>query len=142
MPISGTSDPSDPSDLSDLSDWSDLPDPSTRADRFQKALAQGRILPPMVVSYMRVDMALPSARSLKDKRSVIRSIADKVRHSFRVSIAEVDDQDLWGNATLGIAVVGNDAAFGEAVLRKVLEFIASHPEVDVRGALSEALHVD
>ena len=91
------------------------------------------------MSYMRVDLALPGARSLKDKRAVIRSIADKVRHDFRVSIAEVEDQELWGNATLGVAFVSNVAAFGETVLQKILEVVEARPEVEVRGTLIGAV---
>ena len=96
----------------------------------------------MVVSYMRLDLALPGARSLKDKRAVLRSLADKIRHAYRASVAEVDDQELWGNATLGVAVVGNDAALGDVMLRKILELVESRPDVEVRGSLTEALRVD
>ena len=95
----------------------------------------------MVVSYMRLDLVLPGARSLKDKRAILRSLIDKMRHDFRVSAAEVEDHDLWRNAALGVSVVSNDAAFGRMVLQKIMETVLSNPEVEVDGSFIDDLRV-
>lgn len=61
--------------------------------------------------------------SLKGKRRIIKSIKDRVRSKFNVSIAEIGALDKWQWATLGIACVSNDAAFTNSVLSKIVDFV-------------------
>ncbi len=77
----------------------------------------------MVVGVARLVLALGQARSLKDKRQVVRRIVDRVRARFLVAIAEVDDHDLWQKATLGLAAVGADGTHVRSMLDEVLRFI-------------------
>jgi uncharacterized protein YlxP (DUF503 family) len=74
----------------------------------------------MVIGLLTVDLHLPGARSLKDKRQVLRSIESRVRGRFNVSIAEVEYQDLWQRARLAVVSVNTDAERLEATLRSVL----------------------
>jgi len=68
----------------------------------------------MFVGIVRIELHLPGATSLKDKRSVIRSLKEKIRHQVHASVAEVDHQDLWQRAALGVAVVsGENRQVGE-----------------------------
>ena len=67
---------------------------------------------------------MPENQSLKDKRKVLKSVISRVRNSYNVAIAEVDDQDTWQLATLGIACVSNDAQQNNKVLSKVVDFIS------------------
>lgn len=85
----------------------------------------------MVVGVLRVDLRLPGAHSLKEKRRVVRGLVDRIRAHHAVAVGEVDDQDLWGNATLGIACVALSAGTAESVLRRVLDTIEGCPEVEV-----------
>ena len=62
----------------------------------------------MVVGVLRLTLFLPENHSLKGKRQVLRSIKDRVRNKFNVSIAESDGHDMWQRAELGICQVGND----------------------------------
>ena len=55
----------------------------------------------MVIGLCTIDLHLPGANSLKDKRSVLKSVMRRIRNEFNVSIAEVDHQDLWRSAVLG-----------------------------------------
>ena len=91
----------------------------------------------MVIGLMEVSLRIPGANSLKDKRQVLRSLLDRIRRDFQVSIAEVEDHDLWGNATLGIAAVSNDAAHLESVLTKVCSTIDEKPELEITGSWQE-----
>ncbi len=77
----------------------------------------------MVVGVARLVLALGQARSLKDKRQVVRKVVDRVRARFTVAIAEVDDHDLWQKATLGLAAVGGDQAHVRAMLDEVVRAI-------------------
>ena len=74
----------------------------------------------MFVGVLQVEMAIPGSHSLKEKRSVIRSLLARVRKRHDVAAAEVDEQDIWNRARLGIAFVSNDARHAESHLQKVL----------------------
>lgn len=84
----------------------------------------------MVVGILQVDLSIPGADSLKSKRMVLRSLKDRIRREFNVSIAEVADNDQWHSASLAIAVVSNDRRFANQVLSKVVDLIeATHDSV-------------
>jgi uncharacterized protein YlxP (DUF503 family) len=83
----------------------------------------------MVVAVLTLELRFPGARSLKDKRALLRPVIDRARHDYHVSIAEVDDLMLWGNSTVGASYVSNDPVHAEQVLRKVAEMAASRPEI-------------
>lgn len=78
----------------------------------------------MSVGVLRVRFRLPQSHSLKDKRQVLVPIITKVKSKYNVSVAEIDDQDLWQAATLGIACVSNSSRRANQVLSKVIDFIS------------------
>lgn len=77
----------------------------------------------MHVGVCRIHLRLPESSSLKFKRQVIRSITSRVKNRYDVAIAEVDDNDRWQFATLGIACISNDARHANEVLSKVVDFV-------------------
>ncbi|MGA9525076.1 MAG: DUF503 domain-containing protein [Myxococcaceae bacterium] len=77
----------------------------------------------MFVTVARVTLQIPESNSLKAKRQVLRRITDRVKARFNVSVAEVDDQDLWQKAQLALAVVGGDKRHVGEQMDKVLHFI-------------------
>ena len=79
----------------------------------------------MNVGICKIKLRLPENMSLKSKRQVLKSITIRVRNKFNVSVAEVDDQDLWQLATLGICHVSNDQRHTNEVLSKVVDFIVN-----------------
>lgn len=79
----------------------------------------------MVVGTCTISLHIPESGSLKSKRWVLRRIKDRVRNKFNVSIAEIDDFDLWQRATLGVAVVSKDGRFADRVIAKVIDLIRS-----------------
>ena len=87
----------------------------------------------MHVGVLQVEISIPDAMSLKDKRQVVKSLAAHIRNKFNVSVAEVDDLDVWRRATLGVAVVSNEAKFANQVLSKVVD----HVESDFRVVLDD-----
>jgi uncharacterized protein YlxP (DUF503 family) len=78
-----------------------------------------------------VELRLPAARSLKDKRAVVRSILDGARRRFAVATAETDDHDIWQHAELAFSAVSSSAGHTVAVLDEVERFVWSFPEVEV-----------
>lgn len=79
----------------------------------------------MNIGVCRVSLRLPENISLKGKRRVLKSITTRVRNKFNVSVAEVEDQNLWQLATLGICCVSNDKRYTNEVLSKVVDFIVN-----------------
>lgn len=77
----------------------------------------------MVVGILRITLSIPGADSLKGKRHVLRKVVDRVKARFNVSIAEVGENDVWQRALVGVAAVGNDRAFVNETLDKVLRFV-------------------
>lgn len=77
----------------------------------------------MFVAVCRVDLHLPAAQSLKDKRSVVQSATARVRQQFRLSIAEVDALDRHDLAILGMAVVSREATHAREVLEEAVRYL-------------------
>ncbi len=75
----------------------------------------------MPVGLLTLEIQIQDAHSLKDKRQVLRSLKDRLRGRFNVAIAELDGQDSWQRATIGIVSVSNNAAHLEQSLRNVFE---------------------
>lgn len=61
----------------------------------------------MHIGILKFKLMLPNSASLKAKRKIIKSLCDKIRHHFNVGVAEVDDNDRWQTATIGITFVSN-----------------------------------
>jgi uncharacterized protein YlxP (DUF503 family) len=79
----------------------------------------------MNVGVCRLRLRLAENMTLKGKRQVIKSIIALVKNKFNVSIAEVDDQDLWQLATLGISFVSNDSKYTDGLFTSITNFINS-----------------
>jgi hypothetical protein len=75
------------------------------------------------VGIVRIELHIPAARSLKDKRQVVRSLKDKIREHVRAAVSEVDHQDLWQRAALGVAVVAPDATQARELLQSVRRIV-------------------
>lgn len=96
----------------------------------------------MNVGVCKIRLRLPENQSLKGKRRVLKPITARVANKFNVSIAEVDDNDLWQLATIGICFVSNDNRYTNEVLSKIVDFIIdSRFEVEVLGYDIEILSV-
>jgi uncharacterized protein YlxP (DUF503 family) len=79
----------------------------------------------MTVGIARITFRLHGNQSLKEKRRVVKSLIEKSRHRFNVSVAEVADQDLHQRATIGVAVVGNDGRVLNSLLDHIIDFMDS-----------------
>ncbi len=75
----------------------------------------------MVVGVLRLELSIPDALSLKDKRRALRSVKDRLAHRHNISIAETDWQDEHRRAELGIALVANESRFVESCLSKIVD---------------------
>lgn len=94
----------------------------------------------MVVGVCQLDLFLHENFSLKGKRQVLRSIIQRARRRFNISIAEVEDQDLWQKAVLGICAVGNDRQKVNSTLDQVIRFIENTQLTDVADSQIEIIN--
>lgn len=85
----------------------------------------------MVLMGMEITILIFDAYSLKDKRSVVKSILHKLKNQHNVSVAEVEELDMLNKAVLGIGIVGNNRVLCEKILRQSIDFIESNYEVEV-----------
>jgi uncharacterized protein YlxP (DUF503 family) len=86
----------------------------------------------MIVGAAAVELHIHGSRSLKEKRGVVRSIAQRVRNRFNVSVAEGGGQDRWQQAVLGLSATGSEAAVVRRVLDRALAFIEELHLAEVR----------
>jgi len=86
-----------------------------------------------------VELHLPGADSLKGKRHILRSLKDKLRNRFQVTVAEVDHHDIWQRATLAVAYVSHDARHADSVVAKAMDFIETHVDGEVLDTSLEIL---
>jgi len=77
------------------------------------------------VGICKVKLRLPDNLSLKGKRQVVKSVTARLKNKFNVSVAEVEDNDLWQLATIGICFVSNDKRFTNEVLSKAVELVVN-----------------
>ena len=91
----------------------------------------------MVVASLTWELDLPGCTSLKEKRSVVRSLRDRLRAKFNVSVAETAHQDVHTRAQLSIALVATDARFAESVLEKADRLVGLNGRAIVRAARRE-----
>lgn len=85
----------------------------------------------MVVGVCTVTLHIPESQSLKDKRRVLRSLKERLRQEFNLSVAEVGAHDLWQRAELGLAAVANESCFADQVLAKAIDMMRSRTDVEL-----------
>ncbi len=77
----------------------------------------------MIVGVCRVELSIPDSFSLKDKRRIIKSIIARTRNKFNVAISEIEQNDSWQKAVLGISSISNDAHYTNKILNEVINYI-------------------
>jgi uncharacterized protein YlxP (DUF503 family) len=95
----------------------------------------------MVIGICHLELFLHDNFSLKGKRQVLQSIVQRVRRRFNISISEVDAQDLWQRAVLGICAVGNDRQRVNSTLDQVINFIENTHLTDVADSQIEIINI-
>src|SRR6202000_2892921 len=97
----------------------------------------------MPIAKLTVELEIPHAQSLKDRRQVLRSMKDKLRHSFNLSIAELDDGMVWNRATLGIAAISSSTSYLPGKHHQIdsaVHRIAVALSAEITDSYAEVLH--
>jgi hypothetical protein len=93
----------------------------------------------MMVGLCTVELHIPAVQSLKGKRQVLSSLTTRLRNRFNISVAEIDEHDLWQKAILGIAYVANDTGRVNQTLDQVLNLIRANPSLELLRSHIEVL---
>jgi len=80
----------------------------------------------VVIGYLELDLHFPHARSLKDKRRELAGIKDRIRQRHNVAVAELDFQDVWQRARIGIVTLSGQPSLVEQILAKIREDVRDH----------------
>ncbi|NLX77783.1 MAG: DUF503 domain-containing protein [Clostridiaceae bacterium] len=95
----------------------------------------------MVVGALNITLYIGGMKSLKDKRSVIKSLLAKIRTKLNVSAAETGRQDEWNRSELGFSCVTNDASHADSIMSSVIKYINSDVRVEIIDSYSETIHI-
>lgn len=87
----------------------------------------------MLVALERFDLRIPGCGSLKEKRHVLKTLSNAIRSRFNVAVAEVDHQDLWQRAAIGVAVVSGERYHARRIMHEVEKLVERWAEVEVIG---------
>ncbi|RJQ19870.1 MAG: DUF503 domain-containing protein [Nitrospiraceae bacterium] len=93
----------------------------------------------MIVGLLTLDLHIHESHSLKEKRFVIKSLTDRIKNKFNVSVAEVDANDLWQRAVIGIAFVSNETVMINKVFEQIKNLVISIHSVELIDARMELL---
>jgi uncharacterized protein YlxP (DUF503 family) len=93
----------------------------------------------MIVGLLTLELHLPESNSLKSKRMIVKSLKDRIKNKFNVSIAEIDANDLWQRCVLGAACVANGTKIINQTLNGVREMVVNTPSVELIDSMMEML---
>ncbi len=85
----------------------------------------------MTIGVLQLEIGIPDAMSLKDKRRVVKSLKDRIAHAHNVSVAEVGALEEHRRSIIGIAMVSNDARYVESQLSKLVDFVRLNPQASL-----------
>ena len=86
----------------------------------------------MIVATCVIELQLEGVYSLKEKRRILKSILARLPQNFNLAVAEVDHQDVWQSAAIGLVTIGNDAAHLHSLLEKAVAWVAENrPDVPI-----------
>jgi len=95
----------------------------------------------MIIGISQITLHLPECHSLKEKRQVIKSVMARVRNQFEVAIAEVEEQDRWQVARLGVSCVSNSGQHADEVLERIRRYIEeTRPDVIITNTETEIIN--
>ncbi|NLX71019.1 MAG: DUF503 domain-containing protein [Clostridiales bacterium] len=96
----------------------------------------------MVIGVCKIHLYIDEVFSLKEKRRIVKSITQRLRSRFNASIAEVDLNDKWKNAVIGIACISNNGGHMDSTLSSIVNFIENDGRVIVTDYSTEKIYVD
>lgn len=91
----------------------------------------------MVIGTAEITIFISESLSLKEKRSILHSLLKRLQNKFNAAVAEVDNQDMWQKATIGVAVIGGTSAHADSQLQHIINMVESDPRIRVIEVATE-----
>jgi len=91
----------------------------------------------MPIATLTLQLRIEHAQSLKDRRQVVRSLKDKLRHGFNISVAELDESTTWQSATIGVASISNSRDYLQGQMQQV-EAAAERIATDLSAVITDS----
>lgn len=96
----------------------------------------------MVIGACKIFLSIDDAFSLKEKRHIVKSIISRIKARFNASAAEVDLNDKWKNAVIGIACVSNDSGHADSMLSSIVNFVENDGRAVLIDYTTEIIHTE
>lgn len=96
----------------------------------------------MVIGVCKVILAIDEVFSLKEKRHIVKSLTERVKSRFNASVAEVDLNDKWQRAVIGISCVSNEAKHADSMMANIVNFIENDGRAVLFDYSTEIIHID
>lgn len=96
----------------------------------------------MVIGVCKIVLSLDEVFSLKEKRHIVKSIVERLRSRFNASVSEVELQDLWKNAVIGIACISNETGVADSMLASMVNFVENDGRAVVIDYSTEIIHME
>jgi len=93
----------------------------------------------VTIGALQLDLLIPGAQSLKDKRRVIKSLKERLHNRFNCSVAEIDFQDTWRRSRLAVCIIGNDVRHVNSQLSSVVAYVAANSAAELADYRIEML---
>lgn len=94
----------------------------------------------MVIGACRILLSIDDAFTLKDKRHIVKSLIERLRSRYNASVAEVDLNDMWKNAVIGIACLSNDAKHVDQMMADMINFVENDGRAVVEDYSTEKIY--
>lgn len=94
----------------------------------------------MKVFLLKIKLRAPWVHSLKEKRMIVRSIVQKLKNTFNISVSEVEEQDVHQTIVIGIAGIGANAAQIDSITENIISFVESNTEAEVISIENEIIY--
>lgn len=96
----------------------------------------------MVIGVCKVVLTIDEVFSLKEKRHIIKSLIERTKSRFNASVAEVESNDNWKKAVIGISCVSNQSGHADSMLANIVNFIENDGRAVLFDYTTEVIHVD
>ncbi len=93
----------------------------------------------MVIGVVYLEISIPDANSLKEKRRILKSLIERARNRFNISVAETGLNDVWKSAEISIVTVGNETKYVNSVCSNVLNMFEMEPFIMIRDCWTRIL---
>lgn len=96
----------------------------------------------MVIGVCKIELSIDEVFSLKEKRHIVKSMIERLRSRYNASVAEVDFNDKWQRAVIGISCVSNEAGHADSMMANIVNFVENDGRAVLVDYSTEIIHID